>query len=264
MSSQRQVPPEGAAPDQRLCRVAGLNQNYTSRAGTPYHIQVEDRGPVTDALTGRRVRRLNVIVYANYGDPSARIVHGCDHDYPDLRSADHDALIAREVQEQAAIARALIEERERAGIERLKRQIREYHLTKSEPVKRELEETNALYPFLFSLAWRELKSERAAPPPPASEADVPLPARRYPLDNELRGLVLDIERTIAGIGRDVARMRAEGRVDEAVAEACGQAVGEARVMLASREKAELSARRLTLLRDGLLTAWRRLHAQGGG
>ena len=50
----------------RPCRVAGLNQNYTSRSGTAYHIQVEDRGPVKDRLTGHHVRRLNVIVYANY------------------------------------------------------------------------------------------------------------------------------------------------------------------------------------------------------
>jgi len=240
-----------------------LNQNYTSRAGTPYHIQVEDRGPVTDALTGRPVRRLNVIVYANYGDPSARIVHGCDHDYPDLRSADHDALIAREVQEQAAIARALIEERERSAVDRLKRQIREYHLTKSEPVKRELEETNALFPFLFSLAWRELKSERAGAVPPPAGADVPISEARYPLDNELRALVLDIERTIAGIGRDVIRLRAEGRADEALAEASGRAVAEARLALSRRDKGELNARRLSLIRDGLLTAWRRLHAQVG-
>lgn len=261
MSSQRKDPSEGAAADQRLCRVAGLNQNYTSRAGTPYHIQVEDRGPVTDALTGRPVRRLNVIVYANYGDPSARIVYGCDHDYPDVRTADHDAVIAREVQKQAAIARALIEERERAAIERLKRRIREYHVTKSEPVKRELEETNALFPFLFSLAWRELKNERTGAVPPPAGAGVPISEAHYPLDNELRALVLDIERTIAGIGRDVTRLRAEGRVDEAMAEAAGKAVAEARMALTGRDNVELNARRLTLLRDELLTTWRRVHAQ---
>ena len=59
-----------------MCQVVGLNQNYTSSAGTPYHIQIEDRGPLVDRVTETPVRRVNVIVYANYGEPNARIVHG--------------------------------------------------------------------------------------------------------------------------------------------------------------------------------------------
>ncbi len=248
--------------DGRPCRVAGLNQNYASRSGTLYHIQIEDRGPLTDGLTGRSVRRINVIVYANYGDPNTRIIHGCDHDYPDIRTAEHDDFIAREVQEQAAAARGLVEERERRKIDRIKRQIRQYYVTKSEAVKREFEETNAVHPFLFSRAWRELKAEHAAgAAPPAAEPDALFSDVLYPLDAELRELVLDIERIIIGIGQDLGSLRAEGRVDETLAEACGKTVGQARAALSGRDKVEFNARRLTLLRDTLLTLWRRVNAQ---
>ena len=54
--------------DRRLCQVVGVNQNYRSASGTPYHIQIEDRGPVIDRVREVVVRRVNVIVYANYGD----------------------------------------------------------------------------------------------------------------------------------------------------------------------------------------------------
>jgi hypothetical protein len=242
--------------------VAGLNQNYISRSRTTYHIQVEDRGAVKDRLSGHYVRRLNVLVYANYGDPSAHIIHACDHDYPDIRTADHDTLIAHEVQEQASSARSLIEERERRKIERIKRQIRQYHVTKSEAIKKEWEETNALYPFLFSRAWRELKAEKAASVASAAAGpEGPFADVLYPLDTELREHVLEIERIIVGIGQDVARLRAEGRVDEGLAEACGKGVGQARAILSGREKTEFNPRRLRMLRASLLTTWRRVHAQ---
>jgi len=220
---------------------------------------------VKDRLRGHYVRRLNVLVYANYGDPSAHIIHASDHDYPDIRSADHDTLIAHEVQEQASSARALIEERERRKMERIKRQIREYHVTRSEAVKKEWEETNALYPFLFSLAWRELKAEKAAAvAPAAAAAEGPSADVLYPLDTELREQVLEIERIIRGIGEDVARLRAEGRLDERLAEACGKSVGQARAALSGRDKAELNPRRLRMLRASLLTKWRGIHAQSDG
>ena len=55
---------------------SGLNQNYTSRAGTGYHIQIEDRGPVFDDATEAWVRRVNIIAYANYGEPDRPDRHG--------------------------------------------------------------------------------------------------------------------------------------------------------------------------------------------
>ena len=166
------------------------------------------------------------------------------------------------MQDQAASARTLIEERERRKIERIKRQIRQYYVTKSEAIKRDFEETNALYPFVFSRAWRELKQERAAAAaPPPAEAEAPFADVLYPLDAELREHVLEIERIIIGIGQDVARLRAEGRIDERLAEACGKVVGQARAVLSGRDRAEFNPRRLRMLRSSLLTTWRRVHAQ---
>jgi hypothetical protein len=66
-----------------------MNQNYSSRAGTGYHVQIEDRGPVFDDVTEEWVRRVNTIVYAHYGEPTARIVYGRDQDFPDVRTQEH-------------------------------------------------------------------------------------------------------------------------------------------------------------------------------
>jgi hypothetical protein len=241
--------------------VGGLNLNYRSRSGTPYHIEVEDRGPVTDRLTGRPVRRLTVVVYANYGEANARIIHGCDHDYPDIRTRDHDDFVTRELQEQAAGARTLIEERERRKIERLKRQIRQYHLSRSEPIKREFEETNALHPFLFARAWQELRQERDERAGPAGSAKGLFAGGPYPADADLRERVVEIERIIIGIGQDMARLRADHGGDEAVLPSCAKAVARAREVLSGRHRSELDPRRLVLIRNTLLTAWRRVHAR---
>ena len=87
-------PPEAPGMEKglarHLCQVVGLNQNFTSKVGTPYHVQIEDRGPLLDAASEQWVRRVNVIVYANYGEPNARIIHGRDHDFPDVRTQEHN------------------------------------------------------------------------------------------------------------------------------------------------------------------------------
>ena len=100
-----------------------------SRPG-PYHIQVEDRGPILDALVEREVRRLNVIVYANYGEPNARIIHGRDHDFEDIRSGEYNRYVEQRIQDLAAGAKGVIEEKERRQVERIKGLVREYYLTK--------------------------------------------------------------------------------------------------------------------------------------
>jgi hypothetical protein len=243
-----------------LCRVVGLNENYVSGSGTPYHIQIEDRGPVVDKLTRHQVRRVNVVVYANYGEPNARIIHGCDHDYPDIRTHEHNAFIGRELHEQAAAGKSLIEERERRKIDRLKRQIRQYYLSRSEPIKREFVETNALYPFLFSRAWQELRSERVRPAGTPAGAGV-FSGARYPADRDLREHVLEIERIIISIGQDMARLKAGRGAEEALLRTCGETVAQARAALAGRDKAEFNPRRLVLIRNTLLTTWRRVHSQ---
>jgi hypothetical protein len=248
--------------DASLCRVGGLNLDYTSGSGTPYHIQIEDRGPVTDRLTGRPVRRVNVVVHANYREPNAGIIHGCDHDYPDIRTREHNALIARELHEQAAAAKGLIEERERRKIDRLKRRIREYHSTRSEEIKREFEQTNALYPFVFARAWQELRRERAQPPAasPGSGKGF-FSGAWYPADADLRERVVEIERIIIGIGQDMARVRTDRGRDEALLRSCGETVAQARAVVSGQGAQRLDPRRLFLVRNSLLTAWRRVHAR---
>ena len=69
-------------------------------------MQVEDRGPVFDDATEEWVRRVNVIAYANYGEPTARIVYGKDHDFPDLRTHEHNRMVAQRIQELAVEVRA--------------------------------------------------------------------------------------------------------------------------------------------------------------
>src|SRR5437762_2581553 len=79
----------------------------------------------------------------------------------------------RAVTDRMAEARAMIEQREQREVARIKGLLREYYLTKDEHAKREFEDANAQFPFLFSRAWKELKGERPGTPAPAS---VPVPA----------------------------------------------------------------------------------------
>jgi len=106
-----------------------------------------------------------VIVYANYGESNAHIVHGHDHDYPDIRTHAHNTFIKSRIADLAAEARRVIEEAEQKHVMRIKCLIREYYLTKSEAVKKEFEEANTIFPFLFSRAFLELRNERATAPP---------------------------------------------------------------------------------------------------
>src|SRR4249920_874726 len=112
-------PAEGGLP-RHLCQVVGLNQNYISKAGTLYHIQIEDRGPVLDRVSEVEVRRVNVIVYANYGEPNARIVHGRDHDFADVRSHEQNRFVTQKIQELCEQARSIVEEKEQRLVMRIK------------------------------------------------------------------------------------------------------------------------------------------------
>ena len=248
--------------------MGGLNQNYTSSAGTLYHIQIEDRGPVLDRVLEKEVRRVNVIVYANYGEPNARIVHGRDHDFEDVRTHEHNRFIAQKIQELAEAARLVVEEKEQRQVMRIKAAIREYYLTKDEHAKREFEEANALYPFLFSRAWKELRLERertaalaaAAPAeePPLEPAPVDVV---YPLDAELRERVLEIERIIADLGRDLEELKARGSADDILLQTCRKLVARAKEGLSESAANEFSARRLDMIRNSLATTWRQVRSR---
>jgi hypothetical protein len=245
------------------CQVGGVNQNYTSRAGTPYHIQIEDRGPVLDRVSEREVRRLSLIVYANYGEPNARILHGRDHDFPDIRTHEHNHFIEQKIQELAAQARVVIEEKEDRLVARIKALVREYYATKSEATKKEFEQANATFPFVFSRAWMELKADKGAAPPPApAGVDVEVPEEIvYPLDAELRERVIEIERIIMELGHDLQRLKAKGGVDDILLQTCRKLVIRAKESLSGRETAEFSARRLDMTRNSLMTTWRQVKSR---
>jgi hypothetical protein len=221
-----------------------------------------------DRLSEHPVRRVNVIIYANYGEPNARIVHGADHDFHDLRTQEHNRYIEQRVTELAAEARAIIEEKEQRQIARIKALIREYYVTKSEETKKEFEAANVTFPFLFSKAWAELKRERpaAAPPPPSTDdlepgMDVLAEEVLYPLDAELREQVIEIERVIIQLGLDVQRLKAQGGADDILLQTCRKLVVRAKEGISGREPSEFTARRLDMTRNSLLTTWRQVRSR---
>ncbi len=275
--------------DVRLCQVTGVNQNYVSRSGTQYHIQIEDRGPVLDRVTEAVVRRVNMIIYANYGEPNARIVYGHDYDWNDVRTADYNRQIEERIKELTAAAREIIEDKEERQIGRIKTLIRRYYHTKDEAAKREFEESNALFPFLFSRAWTQLKSERearqaqtpnpvealletpsvapSAPPPPAIEnlievePEAELEEVLYPLDPDLRDRVIEIERLITDIGEGLDELRSQGRADDILLQTCRKLIGRAHEILAGKEPTEVNIRRLDTMRQSLLTTWKQIQSR---
>ncbi len=260
--------------DRKLCQVVGVNQNYTSSSGTLYHIQIEDRGPVLDRVSEREVRRVNVIAYANYGEPNARIVHGHDHDFPDVRTQEHNAFVKARIGELVGQTKIVIEEKEQRQVMRIKCLIREYYITKNEATKKEFEDANALYPFLFSRAWMELKRDRAAGalPPEALQvvpepAAAPLPEEAppeevlYPLDAELRERVIEIERLIIEVGQDLHQLKAAGKADDILIQTCRKLVSRAKESLSGRETSEFNARRLDMTRNSLMTTWRQIKSR---
>jgi hypothetical protein len=257
--------------NRQLCRVGGLNQNYGSPTGTQYHIQIEDRGPVVDPVLETEVRRVNVIVYANYGEPNARIIHGRDHDFPDLRTREQNLLVEQKIKALAADARLVIAEAENRQVRRIKTLIAEYHRTKNEGVKKEFEEANAIFPFLFSRAWSELRQERARPaaageparpvPVPAA-ADDPIPVDVvYPLDSALREQVFEIERMLEELNRDLESLRAHGRADDILLQTCRKLAARAEESLRQQDGSDFNARRLEMTRASLLTTWKQVRSR---
>jgi len=263
-------PPDTAPLDRSRCQVGGVNQNYTSRGGTPYHIQIEDRGPLVDRVSEQPVRRLSLIVYANYGEPNARIVHGRDHDFPDVRTHEHNRFIEQKIQQLAGQARQVIEDKENRQVARIKALVREYYVTKDEATKREFEQANATFPFLFSRAWSEMKADKLATvpaPPAASRPEVELPEVEppeevlYPLDSELRERVIEIERIVIELGQDLQQLKAQGRLDDILLQTCRKLVMRAKESLSGREPSEFNGRRLDMTRNSLMTTWRQVKSR---
>jgi len=255
------IPPPGdsALLPRHLCRVMGLNQNHSSRSGTSYHIQVEDRGPVFDDATEEWVRRVNVIVYANYGEPTARIVYGKDHDFPDVRTHDHNRTVAQRIQDLAGEVRRVLEEKEERQVGRIKQLLERYYRNRDERLKREIEDANALFPFVFARAFQELKAERPAP----AEAPAPEPEETvYPLDAAQREIVLEIERVAEEMQRDVAALKARGAADDILQATCAKLLARAKDSLTRKDtSADFAVRYLDMTRNSLVTAYRQVRAR---
>jgi hypothetical protein len=272
------IPPpddSGLLP-RHLCRVMGLNQNHSSRSGTPYHVQIEDRGPVFDDAAEAWVRRVNLIAYANYGEPTARIVYGKDHDFPDIRTHEHNRAVALRIQELAGEAREVLEEKETRRVGRIKDLLESYYRTRDDKVKREIEDANALYPFVFARAFQELKAERPAASeapaaPVAPEPAVPetvatrgpeLEETEYPLDPAQRELVLEIERVTGEMQRDLAALRARGAADDILQATCAKLLARAKDSLTRRDtSSDFATRYLEMTRNSLVTAYRQVRAR---
>ena len=263
-------PDESGLLPRHLCRVMGLNQNHSSRSGTSYHVQIEDRGPIFDDAAEAWVRRVNLIAYANYGEPTARIVYGKDHDFPDIRTHEHNRTIAQRIQGLAAEARQVLEEKETRRVGRIKDLLERYYRSRDEKVKREIEDANALYPFVFARAFQELKTERpTAPHPPASpvpEAAAPpappLEETEYPLDTAQRELVLEIERVAGEMQRDVGELKARGAADDILQATCAKLLARAKDSLARRDSStDFATRHLEMTRNSLVTAYRQVRAR---
>jgi len=261
------TPPVGSGLLPRdLCRVIGLNLNFSSRAGTAYHIQIEDRGPVFDDATEAWVRRVNVVVYASYGEPAARIVHGRDYDFPDVRTQEHNRLVEHRIQELAAEVRQLLEEREERQVARIKGLLLHYYQTRDDAAKQEYEQANGLYPFVFARAWQELKAERArlaaeteVAPAPEPEIDETI----YPLDPAQRELVLEIERVREELERDLAALKARGAADDILLATCAKILFRAHESLTQRAEtgSDFASRRLEMTRNSLVTTFRQVRAR---
>ena len=254
----------------------GLNQNHSSRSGTSYHVQIEDRGPVFDDAAETWVRRVNVIACANYGEPTARIVYGKDHDFPDTRTHEHNRTVALCIQELAREARQLIEEKETRRVGRIKDLLERYYRTRDDKVKREIEDANALYPFVFARAFQELKAERpaasealAAPAAPelaapeaAATREPGLEEIEYPLDPAQRELVLEIERVAGEMQRDLAALKARGAADAILQATCAKLMARAKDSITRRDtSSDFTTRYLEMTRNSLVTAYRQVRAR---
>jgi hypothetical protein len=236
----------------------GLNHNHSSRSGTSYHVQIEDRGPVFDDASEAWVRRVNVIAYANYGEPSARIVYGKDDDLPDVRTHQHNRTVALHIQNLAGEVRRILEDKEQRQVGRIKQLLEAYYRTRDEQLKQEIEQANALFPFVFARAFQELKAEKPAssPSPPPAEETV------YPLDGAQREVVLEIERIAGELGRDLAALKERGAADDILQATCAKLLARAKESLGRRDSsAEFATRYLEMTRNSLVTAYRQVRAR---
>jgi hypothetical protein len=258
--------------DRQLCRVGGLNQNYVSSSGTPCHIQIEDYGPMVDRGSDEAVRRLNVIVYANYGTPGARIIFGKDFDYPDVRTSEYNQVIKDQMNQLVSQAQAVVEQMEQRELALIRTSLANRGHLPSDDLRKEFKECAELYPALFRRALGELKAQAASAPPvpevvpPAPPADQGPRADDivYPLEPELRRRVIEIEGLIVKLGQDFMRLKAYGLADDILLQRCRKLVDQARGSISrsgGHNTGDLQARMLDMTIDNLAKTWRQIRSQ---
>jgi hypothetical protein len=210
------------------------------------------------------VRRVNIVVYANYGEPIAQIVYGRDQDFADVRTHEYNRFIEARIQEAAREAKAALERREQRQTRRVKSLLERYHHSRDDLVKAEFDETNRFYPFVFARAWQELRAERApaeagteAPPVPEFEETI------YPLDPAEREIVLELERVREELRRGLAKLKAAGGADDILVGACAKILDRVHESLTQRAEtgSDFSKRRLEMTKKSLLTTYRQVRAR---
>jgi hypothetical protein len=245
--------------DRALCRAGGLNHNFKSGSGTPCHVQIEDYGPVVDRTSEQEVRRLNVIVYAGYGTPKARIVFGRNFDYPDVRTREYNETIKDTMGELVVQAQAELEQMEQRELACLRVWFTGRGASSDDELREEFQEFHELYPTLWKRALGELRSgaipiappvrvaAKVEPPPPAAPADI-----AYPMDAERRRRVIEIEGVIATLGQDLGRLKAEGGAYDLLLQRADRLVSKARETLGARHSSgDVDLRLLDITLDNL-------------
>jgi hypothetical protein len=179
--------------------------------------------------------------------------------------------VAQRIQELAAEARQVLEEKETRRAARIKDLLERYYRTRDDKVKREIEDANALYPFVFARAFQELRAERPPAPEMPSAPEVPetaavpepeVEAAEYPLDPIQRELILEIERVAGEMQRDVAALKARGAADDILQATCAKLVARARDSLSRRDSSsDFATRYLEMTRNSLVTAYRQVRAR---
>ena len=259
----------------KLCQVGGLNQNYTSAAGTLYHIQIEDRGPVVDRVVRERgaprqrdrLRELRRAQRPHRPRPRPRLPR-----HPHARSTT--ASSRRRIAELAAEARRVIEEARAAAGHADQgpdpRVLPHQERGREEGVRGG--ERALPVPLLAGLAGAAATSARPRPPaaagPPRASAEPRWRRRSRRCSTRstaepARAGAVEIERMIIELG-DGPRSgsRPAGKADDILLQTCRKLVARAQGEPGRARASEFNARRLEMTRNSLITTWRQVQSRG--
>ena len=127
---------------------------------------------------------------------------------------------------------------------------------------------NKLFPYLVSGALAEIKEQRASaapvPPKPSGTSGTsgtgPV-LRVYPMDEEQRHTMLEIERMVRDVETDIDKLKERGSADDIILQTFRKLVDRANGIVSGRLPSEFNVRRLELTRDGLMMTWRQVKSR---